>query len=166
MIDFVARACAFFNGDFYWIQSQSTGLIAVAEPSSKPIFLAPDAPDALIGEGIRTALQASRKMGAAEFNKRWAAGEFSRIEEEREHEAISRFSYRNRKDLRRAMRLCWISLKENSLEIAPSRKVSIDGYTSDKESGPFPLLIASSASDAELGEAVRQGFSLCQVGKK
>jgi len=131
-----------------------------------PLFLEKDVPDEVIGESIRTALQASRKIDPAEFNKRWAAGEFSRLEEAREQEAIARFSYKSRKELRREMRLCWISLKENFLEIAPSRKVSIDGYTSDKELGPFPIQIPTSASNAELGETVRKGFSLCLVGKK
>ncbi|AON57087.1 contact-dependent growth inhibition system immunity protein [Herbaspirillum seropedicae] len=138
MIEFAARACAFFNGDFYWIQSQSTGLIAVPEPSMEPMFLAPDASDEAIGESISAALKASRMIAPAEFNKRWSAGEFSRLEAARENEAIDRFCYKNRKALRREMRLCWI----------------------------IPIQIAVSASNTEIGEAVRKGFSLCQIGKK
>lgn len=132
----------------------------------EPMFLAPDASDEAIGESISAALKASRMIAPAEFNKRWSAGEFSRLEAARENEAIDRFCYKDRKALRREMRLCWISLKDNFLEIAPSRKVSIDGYTADKEFGPFPIQIAVSASNTEIGEAVRKGFSLCQIGKK
>lgn len=156
-----SRATVMFNGDFFSIVTMSQGLFAFAEPSVEPWYLAADVRNEILGEKLRLALAASKRVGVEEFQKIIHSGVVQRLVEEREAWAITHYGYKSKRAMMRKMDCCWISIFDQKIEIKPTHHKSLDGYSGISEEGPEILRISVDSSDAALGDSVRVGFSRC-----
>lgn len=166
MKKFVARSAVFFNGDFFCIVTQSTGMLAYAEPDAPPRYLPPDVDDATIGKTLRIALVASKQIEPAEFQKIWKSGIIDQNDAARDTFAMQHYGYKSRRAMYKNMDNCLVSASDGMIEISPSHHHGIDGYSADKRIGPFPLSVSDTVTDAELGAAIREGFKRCTSSVK
>lgn len=156
------HASVFYNENFFRMAPQVIGMIFVGDPLVEPEYLAPDADDAILGATLRQCLQLSRHIEMSEFQKMFKAGVFNQLDEARNQAAMQKYGYKTKRALYKNMRCCWISRFDEKIEVAPSHQKSLDSYTANKD-GPEPLILDASASDAELGAALREGFNRCTV---
>lgn len=56
---------------------------------------------------------------------------------------------------------CNVAVFDEKIEIQPLHQKSLDGYTARKDTGPFSSNVPATATDAELGAALREGFKRC-----
>lgn len=161
MTTITASAAAFFNGDFYCITTQSVGMLVYPEPDVPPIFLSPDADDLTLGQQLRRALQASKRVSPEEFQKIWRSGGISKLEDSRQEWTMQHYGYKSRRAMLKSMDTCSVSVTDGEIEIQPTHQKSLDGYTVTKDEGPFPLSVPEGASDVSLGAALREGFKRC-----
>jgi len=166
MKNFVARACAFFNHDFFWIQTQSTGMIAYGEPDAAPYYLPPDIEDTALGEKLRAALNASKKVSTDEFHKIINSGVLNQRQREQEDFLMQSYGYKTRRALYKNMANCSIELSDGQIKITPMHHKSIDGYSSRKDTGPFSLYVSELEPDNKFGAALREGFKRCTSSYK
>lgn len=136
-------------------------MIAYGDLNVEPITLPSDIDDSSFGENVRKALCASKQVSLAEFQNIWSSGAIGKWEADRELLLMKRYGYKTKRAMYRKMNCCWISASEGQIGISPAHHKTIDGYTANKTDGPFPIYVAETISDAELGAALRQGFSLC-----
>lgn len=156
-----ARADVFFNQAFFYVVTQSMGTFAYPEPEATPHFLPPDTDDASLGKTLRVALRASKTVSAEEFQRIWNSGQVNDIEKAHDTLAMENYGFKTRRAMYKNMDSCSVCIVDGTIEIQPLRHTSIDGYTADKVQGPFRFAVSEDVSDAELGAALRKGFSLC-----
>jgi hypothetical protein len=161
-----ARSVAFFNGDFFYVVTQSIGMLSYPEPSADPHFLPPDVDDATLGRTLRLALSLSRSVDSEEFQRLWKSGDIQKIENSREAWAMNEYGYKTKRAMRRNMNCCWISVSEGEVQVKPTHHKSLDTYTGISNDGPEILHVPELASDAELGAALREGFRRCTSAVK
>jgi len=159
MLDKRAVVCT--NGDFICVVSQSVGMIGYPEPSVSPCYLPPDIDDVDLGGALRAALASSKSVDAEEFQRIWNSGIIEKIERDREDFAKKNYGYKTKRAMYKNMDTCTISYFEDRIEIQPTHQKSLDGYTARKDTGPFPLDVPVTATDAELGAALREAFKRC-----
>ncbi|BCM10217.1 contact-dependent growth inhibition system immunity protein [Ralstonia nicotianae] len=156
-----ARASVGYNGDFYVITTMSWGMLGYAEPSASPYYLDPQADDVLLGKTLREALAKSRRVEVAEFQEIFHSGIIKKIEEERDKWMMETYGYKTRRAMLKKMDSCNVAVFDDKIEIQPLHQKSLDGYTARKDTGPFPSNVPATATDAELGAALREGFKRC-----
>ncbi|WP_082221316.1 contact-dependent growth inhibition system immunity protein [Herbaspirillum chlorophenolicum] len=156
-----ASANVGFNGDFYRFTTMSRGMLGYAEPSVSPCFLAPFVDNEALGNALRNALSESRLVSAEEFQKIFHSGIVQELEKKRDVEAMKTYGYKTKRALYEKMDFCSVSLFEHQIEIQPTHKKSLDGWTVKRDEGPFSLYVPKSAADEELGAALREGFTRC-----
>ncbi|WP_459204130.1 contact-dependent growth inhibition system immunity protein (plasmid) [Ralstonia pseudosolanacearum] len=150
-----------FNGDFYRIITMSRGMMSYAEPGAEPSYLDPHVDDDLLGRALREALAKSRQVSVEDFQKIFQSGVVQKLGKEREALAMEKYGYRTRRAMLKKMDTCSVSVVENQIEIQPTHQKSLDGWTVTKDEGPFPLYVPGTATDIELGAALREGFKRC-----
>ncbi|QIE17498.1 contact-dependent growth inhibition system immunity protein [Xanthomonas oryzae] len=76
---------------------------------------------------------------------------------------MKNYGYKTKKAMLRSMDSCSVSalVESEEIKIQPMHQKSLDGYTARKDTGPFPLFVPNTATDAELGAALREGFKRC-----
>lgn len=156
-----ARATVFFNQDFFYLCTMSQGMLAYAEPSAPPYYLPPDVDDATLGRTLRAALAASKLVSVDEFQKIFHSGVVQRVGEEHDALAMKQYGYKTKRAMYRKMNCCWLSVSGGQIEIKPTHHKSTDGYSGISNDGPEILHLPISITDAELGAALREGFSRC-----
>lgn len=156
-----AKATVYFNQDYFELCTMSQGMLAYAEPSASPHYLPPDVDDATLGRTLRIALAASKRVSVEEFQKIFQSGVVQQLGKDRDAWAMKQYGYKTKRAMYRKMNCCWISVSDGQIEVAPAHHKTIDGYTANKTDGPFPLYVAETVSDAELGAALREGFMRC-----
>lgn len=156
-----AVADVYFNRDYFELRTMSQGMLSYAEPSVLPHYLPPDVDDATLGRTLRIALAASKQVSVEEFQKIFQSGVVQQLGKDRAALAMKQYGYKTKRAMYRQMDCCWISVADGQIEIAPAHHKSLDGYTANKIDGPFPLYVAETVSDAELGAALREGFRHC-----
>lgn len=161
-------ACAslYFNGDFFLFETTSRGMLRYAEPDAPAHYLPPDVDDATLGKTLRVALAASKTVSVSEFQKIFHSGIVQKLGKERNAWAMQHYGYKTKRAMFRNMDNCSVSAFEGMIEISPSHHDSLDGYSADKRTGPFPLSVSATATDAELGAAIREGFKRCTSSVK
>ncbi|MET2524668.1 contact-dependent growth inhibition system immunity protein [Ralstonia pseudosolanacearum] len=156
-----ATATVDFNGDFYRIITMSQGVMSYAEPSVEPSYLDPQVDDDLLGRALREALAKSRQVSVEDFQKIFQSGVVQKLGKEREALAMEKYGYKTRRAMLKKMDTCSVSVVDNQIEIQPTHQKSLDGWTVTTDEGPFPLYVPGTATDVELGAALREGFKRC-----
>lgn len=159
IVDAVANI--YFNQDFFEITTMSQGMLQYAEPTAPRHYLPPDVDNATLGHTLRLALKASKRVGVEEFQKIFHSGMVQQIAKERDAWAMKQYGYKTRRAMYKHMDNCSVSVADGQIEISPSHHNSLDGYSVTKDDGPFPSYLPETTSDAELGVALREGFSRC-----
>ncbi|WP_316864127.1 contact-dependent growth inhibition system immunity protein [Ralstonia mannitolilytica] len=161
MKKYSAWASVMFNGDFYEIVTMSKGMMSYAEPSAAPCYLSPDADDALLGKALREAFSKSQRVEVDKFQEIFHSGIVQKVAKEREAWVMNAYGYKTKRAMFQKMDACSASLCDDKIEIQPLHQQSLDGYTAKKDTGPLPLDLPVTASDAEVGAALREGFRRC-----
>jgi len=156
-----AIAEAMFNGDFYRIIPMSQGMLSYAEPSASPQYLDPYADDESLGKAVREALSHSKRVSIDEFQNIFHSGIIQKNADERNALAMKEYGYKTKRAMWKKMDSCGVAVFDDRIEIQPTHQKSLDSYTANKTEGPFPLDIPTTASDAELGAVLREGFKRC-----
>ena len=154
-------ATSSFNGDFIDFITMSHGGMMYAEPSASPLFLPPDADDAILGLTLRTALNASKQISAAEFYKLFQSGLVQQLGKEREAKTMQTYGYKTKRALYKHMLICDIKLVDGWLDISPTHSDQKGGYKRLSTDGRENIRLPDTVSDAELGAALREGFKRC-----
>ncbi|WP_428941074.1 contact-dependent growth inhibition system immunity protein [Xanthomonas oryzae] len=156
-----AKIC--FNGKFYRFVTMSKGMLWYADPDMQSKYLDPDVADSELGYLLRMTLAESRQVSVEDFHKILNSRIVQERSKEREKWEMKNYGYKTKKAMLRNMITCSISVGNggDQIEIQPTHKDSLDGYTIKKDTGPFPLYIPTTATDAELGAALREGFKRC-----
>lgn len=152
------------NQDFYQITTMSIGMLGFPEPNMPFQVFGLDVTDEEIGRRIRDALAASRMVSMDEFQEIWRNKDqmITKRSAEFNDLLMKQYGYKNRRELYRNMDICGVTLREGKIEVQPTHQKALDGsYTVKKDTGPFAQYISETASDAELGAAIREGFSRC-----
>lgn len=161
-----ARASVHFNGDFFEVSTMSQGMLDYAEPDSPPHYLAPDVNNETLGHTLRLALKASKRVSVEEFQKIWTSRIVHKLGDERDAWAMKHYGYKTKRAMYKNMDRCSISVADGQIEIAPMHHKSLDGYSGISNDGPEILRIPETATDTELGAALREGFARCTSALK
>lgn len=156
-----AYASVSCNESFYEVTTMSRGMLRYGDPDAPRHYLPPDTDDATLGKTLRIALAASKTVSLPEFQKIFHSGIVQKVAAERDAAAMQRYGYKSRRAMYKKKDNCSVSAYDGIIEISPSHHHGIDGYSADKRTGPFPLSVPDTATDAELGAAIREGFRRC-----
>ncbi|MHA6845547.1 contact-dependent growth inhibition system immunity protein [Ralstonia syzygii] len=156
-----ALASAMFNGDFYEIITMSQGMLSYAEPSVSPCYLPPEVDDASLGKALREALAKSQRVEVEKFQEIFHSGIVQKIAKERDALVMKSYGYKTKRAMFQKMDSCSVAVFDDQIEVQPLHQKSLDGYAARKDTGPFPLHVPATATDAELGAALREGFKRC-----
>lgn len=155
-------ASIYKNKDFYEFQPLFVGMIGIANPNVPTLIFPADASNTQIGESAKIALSNSEILSMEEFQKLWSEQEtMKRIADERYKRLSVTYGYKNKRDFLKDRSCCWLTLKNNQIEIAPTHHKALDEYSVRKDTGPYPLYVQDTISDEDLGRAIREGFTRC-----
>ncbi|WP_459204131.1 contact-dependent growth inhibition system immunity protein (plasmid) [Ralstonia pseudosolanacearum] len=158
-----AVANAYFNGHFFYICTMSQGVLDYVDPDVAPHYLELGANDAELGEALRSALRESRCVSVEDFQGLFKSGAIQSAEQERAVWAMARYGYKTKRAMYKNMKCCWIKFQDEVIEIKPTFHKSMDCYTGLSSGGPEIIHLRDAVSDAELGAALREGFTRCTV---
>lgn len=150
-----------FNGDFYRFITISKGMLGYGDPDVEPQYLAPSASDENLGEALRITFSKSKRISIDDFQKILKSGIIEKTGGAREKWAMKEYGYKIKKELYKNMDTCTVSVFSEYIEIQPTHQNSLNGWTLRKDMNLIPLQIACTATDTELGAALRQAFTLC-----
>ena len=136
-------------------------MLSYAEPDAQPQHLDPTVDDATLRKLVRDSLVVSRRVSVEEFQTIFHSGVVQKIEKERDAWAMKHYGYKTKRAMYRNMDTCSVAIVGDQIEIQPTNQESLDEYAVGKDEGPFPLYVPATASDAELGAALREGFKRC-----
>lgn len=158
MVEKMALVDVSINENFIELITFSTAGMSYADPDVPPAYLPVDADDEALGQAVWKALKASKILPGKEFMKIFNSGVVQKNIKEREALAMEKYGYKTRKAYWQKMESCWITHVDNKLKISPQRHKRMDDYEhiSDAE-----IYLPETASDAELGAALREGFRRC-----
>lgn len=156
-----ADASIYYNGDFFEFVTMSRGMLGYADPDAPPSYLTPDATNEKLGSAVRDALSSSKRISVSDFQALFKSGVVQKTQKEREIAVIHRYGYKSRRAVYLNMLCCWISAFDEVIQIQPTLHDSLDGYKGISKDGPEILRIPRSATDTELGTALKEGFRRC-----
>ncbi|MEN5182084.1 contact-dependent growth inhibition system immunity protein [Comamonas testosteroni] len=146
---------------FFQFITISAGVLNYSDPDVEPQYFPFDASDKILGESLRISLSKSKEVDVREFQKIFHSGVVQKNTKEREQYVMNKYGYKTRKALYKKMDTCAISAFNDYIEIQPTHQDSLDGWTVKKDMGLTPLQIPHTATDEELGAALRHAFTLC-----
>jgi hypothetical protein len=156
-----AISSVYFNGDFFKLQTMSRRGMRYADPDVEPFYLLPDAENQILGQTLRLALSKSKEVSVEKFDEIFKSGIVQEKLKEENKKLMKQYGYKTKRALYKNMNCCWISVYEGKIEIKPTHHDSIDGYSGISNDGPEILYLPVTATDEELGAALREGLSRC-----
>lgn len=153
-------ATVFYNGSFFWLNTQAVGMIAVGDAEIEPQFLATDVDDETLGAAVQRSVLRSRQIEMTEFQKSFNSGAYNELDEVREKQVMQKYGYKTKRALYKNMDRCSVDLSDGKIKIQPMHHKSLDGYSATT-SGPEPFVVDAAICDAELGAALREAFKRC-----
>ena len=156
-----AWASAYQNADMVRISTVSGHGLLVDDPQGKETLLGNDADDAALGVAVKEALARSRFLPLDEAREFL---DYKRVEqryEERTKVLMERYGYKNKAALFRGMKRCGITLSNGVITIAPTVHEGSDSWRRNKSDELDDVVIAANRSAAEIGAALKLGFSRC-----
>jgi hypothetical protein len=148
-----------FNGGFYKITTMSNGGLSFVDWDEPAQYLRFNSASELLGEGVRRAVLASKKIPPAELKGILNAAK-EKAEERIEWE-IREFGYKSKAALFERWIICSVQVSDEFLKIFPRHRDSLNGYKGISIDGPEILRLPLNGSDAELGDAVKEALRRC-----
>lgn len=161
MQKFAPHAIVYSNDRFYKISSQAVALIIIGDPDGVRLFLPPDESDEVLGRAVRQALAASKAVPREYVSQLINSGELKRKGEEENSLMMKKFGYANKRTLYKSMKFCSVSVISEGIEFQPTHRKGLSGYTVRTDLDLIPVIVPDTASDMELGLALREAFARC-----
>ncbi|EDW2056432.1 DUF1436 family protein [Salmonella enterica subsp. enterica] len=161
MQKFTPKALVLMNDKFYSVDSLSVGLINISEPDGFQQFLPPDENDEVLGSAVRRALAASKPISLEKLNQAIDSGELKRRGKEEDTLMMRKFGYTSKRSLYKSMKFCSISMVSEGIKFQPTHRKGLDAYTVRTDLDLVPVIVPQTASDMELGLALREAFARC-----
>lgn len=161
MQKFIPRAIILLNEKFYRVSSLAVGLITIGDPDGIRLFLPPDANDEVLGSAVRQTLTASRPISLENLNQFIDSGDLKRRDKEEDSLMMRKFGYTSKRALYKSMKFCSISVVSEEIEFQPTHRKGLDGFTIRTNLNLVPVIVPQTASDMELGFALREAFARC-----
>jgi hypothetical protein len=156
------NANAKFNGDFFLIETQSGHGMLIRDCDGAKHYLASDASDESLGTAVLDALFRSRFFSIEETRSRMNS---RRVVEE--HAAwvqslMTKGGYNNKRALFDNMASCSVKLVGQSITISPSVHEGLDTWMRRKSDNLEDVVVPATSTAAQVGAALRMGFSRCK----
>ena len=164
MIEWKPRRCAgaYFNGDFFEIDTQSGYRMFTADPLYEGIILAPNASNSELGDAVKTCLRQSRFLPTPELRgDLLVATRYVKAAEEWAAKMVLQFKYKNKTALYNKMHTCEIEELDSIISIASNIHDKLMNWTATREMEASKITVPSNSSAEELGAALRAGFKAC-----
>jgi len=157
-------ASIFFNGDFYCVVSMSNSGLHFADPDEPVQYYEVGVSSEILGEGVRQALLASKKIPPNEL--KGVLPIVKKKVEERIASEMKTYGYKDKKALYRKMIACSVGLSDQTLIFYPNHHSSLDGYKGISNDGPEVLRLPLSSSSAEIGFKAKEGLRRCTTASE
>ena len=141
-------------------------MLGYADPDTPPHYLPPDVDDVILGQTLRLALKASKKVSVEEFQKIFHSGIVQRLAKDREVWAMEHYGYKTKRAMYKNMMGCSIEILEGKIEIQPNHHKGMGNFTGISNDGSEILHLPATCTYAELGAALREGFRRCTSSVK
>lgn len=157
-------AAAFFNGDFYLIETWSGYRASGRDLTGKKHMLEPGASVDALGIAVLDALSHSRFLSLEELEEFFDYKKGQESYEGWVQALIGQHGYKSRRALFKNMASCGIRVMvdEGVMSIGPSRHEQLEAWGREKDDGIEDVVIAADSSAATVGEALRLAFSRCK----
>ncbi|MEJ1162918.1 contact-dependent growth inhibition system immunity protein [Variovorax sp. CCNWLW186] len=152
-------ATIFFNGDFYCVVSMSNSGLHFADPEEPVRYYEFGVDSEILGEGVRQALLASKKIPPNEL--KGVLPIVKKKVEERIASEMKTYGYKDKRALYQRMIACSVGLNNQALVFYPNHHSSLDGYKGISNDGPEVLRLPLSSSNAEIGVKAKEGLRRC-----
>jgi len=157
----VARwAAAYFNGDFYCIETCSGESLTVADPQGILCYLATDASDKDLGIALQSALEKSRIVHFADeefYNHKNGAERYYKWV----RATMVKYGYKTEREMFENMKNCSVTSKSGLLTIEPSNHDSLEGWSGDGLTPSDDVTIDADSTPEQIGSALRLAFERC-----
>lgn len=154
-------AQAFRNPKFFSMITTSQGMLRFGEPDVEPIYLGPEAEDELLGHSLRQAISKSRTVSVEEFHEIVKSGILETRAKECEAWEKKTYGYKTKRALYHKMDCCLVRVAKGQIGILPTDRDSLDGSSATADGMQNMIYVSVSASDPEVGAALREGFNRC-----
>jgi CDI immunity protein len=161
MQKFTPRAIILLNEKFYRVSSLAVAPITIGDPDGLRIFLPPDENDEVLGSAVRQALATSRAVPREYVSQMINSGELKKREKEGDSLMMRKFGYTGKRALYKSMKFCSVSVISEGIEFQPTHRKGLDGFTVRTNLDLVPVIVPQTASDMELGLALREAFTRC-----
>jgi hypothetical protein len=156
-----AWAGAYQNPKIVWICTDSGYRGSAYDPQGKEAVLPVDADNQALGVALLEASESSRFLSLDEVPTFFDYRIATPIYEARIRSLVASQRYRNKIALFNRMKYCSITLFKGMIEILPTIHEGSDSWSFKKRDGIEETLIAADRPPAEIGTALRYGFSRC-----
>jgi hypothetical protein len=155
------HASACLNDEFLLIETMS-GLGRYGVDYAIPnILLSPNADNVNMGESVLLALSKSRTIAREEYAAFFNLETDKKQYEEWEKNLMRKFGYKTKRALYRKMNVCWISLKNGTIEISPNKHEKLKAWGRSKSDNIESVILSLDNSSEEIGAGLRLAFSRC-----
>lgn len=154
------RAGAVRNREFICIETYSGRGLLRSDPEGSNHIFATDVDDAMLGTALWDALDNSRFLSTDEAKQFLDRDRVKQDFENWVQDMITRYSYKNRRDLFKDMASCNVKLVGDLISIGPTSHPKLEaweGLRADKS-----VIVSANSTAAEVGAALRLGFTRCE----
>jgi hypothetical protein len=150
----------YWNGEIFYIASMNDGGLYVLNIDAEPYYHTNDVNDDELGNSIFKAINASRQIDPMKAVELLESGGADTCIESRDNHMMQKFGYKNKRQLYRKMASCGVELESKQITISPTHHDRLESWTGVQDAEN--VVISATVSNAELGAAVREGFSRCR----
>ncbi|WP_175167356.1 contact-dependent growth inhibition system immunity protein [Achromobacter sp. CF-sbj1-Ac2-l] len=161
MKKFIPSAIVLSNDKFFSVSSLAVALIEISDPDGYKLFLPPDENDEVLGSAVRQALATSRAVPREYVSQMINSGELKKRGKEEDSLMMRKFGYTGKRALYKSMKFCPVSVMSEGIEFQPTHRKGLDGFTVRTNLDLVPVIVPQTASDMELGLALREAFTRC-----
>jgi hypothetical protein len=155
------RAAAYATKEFITIHTYSgLGRFAM-DPAGKQLFFPTDASDEKLGDGVLQALSVSRFLSPDEIGAFFNLEVTNKNYEDWVELLIQEFGYKSRRALFKNMMRCSIERVDGVTTIRPSKHEKLEAWDGEGIESKDYEIIDETASDAEIGQALKRCFAKC-----
>ncbi|WP_162578042.1 contact-dependent growth inhibition system immunity protein [Variovorax sp. PBS-H4] len=155
-------ASAYFNGDYYFVVTNSGYRGCARDPSGHEVHLVGSATDEQLGEGVLKALSGSRFLKMEEIDEFFSLKEIMSNYENWVASLLKRYKYKTRRALFKNMMLCNITVVAETMEIGPTRHEKLEAWGQERDDEIEQVLLSADSSAQEIGKALRTAFDRCE----
>lgn len=157
-----AWASAYFNGDFYFIETCSGYRGGMGDQQGKQHLLPSDVGNDELGLALQDALAHSRFITDEKELRRFYNYEKRGVEYAKWVEMLmKRYGYKSKRELFIAMMWCNITDQDRVIEIGPTRHEKLEAWGREKDDEIEDVVISKNAPPEEIGAALREAFNRC-----